>query len=130
MEEAITEHSNYDDPKEEFLDLNTMPSTCGKYIDNVPTMRDVSTSNAPRMKSVRTQYYVSHYKSKISGPIECQSKRLLVKIPPRRKQKDAEVNTILSFKPNDVVVMTIIKQDELSEENVVDIDNVQVLRNA
>lgn len=87
-----------------------MSSTFDRYIDNVPTMCDASTSSVPRMESVRTQYNVSE----ISEPSQRQPKPLLVEIPPRNKQKDAEVNTILSFKPNDVVVMTIIKQDEFS----------------
>lgn len=130
MEEAISHtygERTDDEPEEEFLHLDTMHSFCDKSIQNVPIMCDVSTSNVPKLKSTRTQYNVSHFESEQIEPIQRSSKPLFVKIPPKKKQKDAEVNTIVTFKPNDYVVMTIKNEvfatdteteiEELTEES-------------
>ena len=83
--------------------------------------------NTYRTKSVRTQYKESHFNNNEDEvPCQPQSYPLKVKFSlPKKKQKSVEVNTILSFKSFEEVVMTI-PQDTLSEDEFMeseDIDN-------
>ena len=65
-----------------------------------------------KTKHVRTQYSISHcHQQNQTAEIRAKPK-LVVKLPPKKKQRDISVNTDASFDPF-VKVNMFIKQDDL-----------------
>ena len=105
IDEALIE---YDDAVEEEspIDLE-MVTSCDKV--------DKAIDNVPKMKSVRTQYNVSHFGIN-KNQDSVKNKPLMVTIFSQKKMKDVEVNTFISFDINDEVAM--VKKPEKEREKI------------
>ena len=71
--------------------------------------------NTPKLKSTRTQYRISHFKSEslIQPKV---STSLSVKAPQQKKHRGAAVNTTVSFKPEEEVEMTQNMTGKIQED--------------
>ena len=92
--------------------LSTIPEVAeeSEFTDSTPTEHttihqvDKEINNVPVMKSKNTQYRVSHFRTETSILPSTSAAPLFVKLPQKKKNKDAAVNTTISFKPDDMVL--------------------------
>ena len=100
---------------DEALSLEIPVSTSKSTISiQTTTQLDKCVDNVPKTKSIRTQYNTKHFTEESHTP----PSKTVVKIPTRNKYKDAAVNTELSFKVEDDVVMTIRELPSTEYEEV------------
>ena len=70
------------------------------------------------MKSKQTQYRISHFHRETNTlPSISPVSPLIVKLPALKKSKDAAVNTIITFKPDDIVTMSVNSLQETSDDD-------------
>ena len=71
------------------------------------------------MKSRQTQYRISHFHREANtlSSTSTTVAPLIVKLPPLKKSKDAAVNTIITFKPDDIVTMSTNTSQETSDDD-------------
>ena len=67
----------------------------------------------PKVKDVKTQYSLSHCYHSISK--KPAVKPTFVKIPPKRKTREASVNTDISFAPQENVIMETVSENISTE---------------
>jgi hypothetical protein len=88
LEETLTESNNDD-----------ISTDIGVIEDDVIGKVNKGVNNVPKMKSVRTQYNVSHFQNG-NNPSDIPPKTLKVKIISRKKAREVGVNTEFSFNAN------------------------------
>ena len=80
---------------------------------------DKAINCTPKVKDVKAQYSLSHCYHGISK--KPAVKPTFVKIPPKRKTREASVNTDISFAPQENVIMETVSQN-ISAESYYEID--------
>ena len=104
LEEAISGQST----EIEFQSLSTeKPSEKSFY------SIDKAIDCTPKVKDVKTQYSLSHCYHSISK--KPAVKPTFVKIPPKRKTREASVNTDISFAPQENVIMETVSENISTE---------------
>ena len=71
------------------------------------------------MKSRQTQYRISHFHREANtlSSTSTTVAPLIVKLPPLKKSKDASVNTIITFKHDDIVTMSTNTSQETTDDD-------------